>query len=314
MPCPFLKETEVKYCRSSTIRKLIPMAQAGRAEERCSSEGYASCPVFQQQPDAGEVAAFGSCPYLHESLMQYCGAASITKFVPYSESLLSRCGNDTHRYCELYLAMAHPAPPAETVDGIPMPSELRYSANHMWVDVTGDGIAHAGIDAFLSRVLGQVERISYVWQKGRHRPTAVVTVAGVDLEITFPFPLQLTNCNLYLRANPGRLTAEPYTGGWLFEGIADAGTMESLPRGDEAHDWMDADVRRMSEFLQHLLATGRTAGANAPGGTSGPTAAAGTVGPTAADGGVFSAGLAKHIDREQMLALFHEFFSPYASR
>ena len=140
MPCPFLKETEVKYCRSSTIRKLIPMAQAGRAEERCSSEGYAGCPVFQQQPDAGEVAAFGSCPYLHESLMQYCGAASVTKFVPYSESLLSRCGNDTYRYCELYLAMAHPAPPAETVDGLQMPAELGYSANHMWVDVTEDGV------------------------------------------------------------------------------------------------------------------------------------------------------------------------------
>lgn len=293
MTCPFLKEAQVKYCRSSAIRKLIPMAAAGRAEERCSTEGYASCPVFQQQPDAGEVAAFGACPYLHESLMQYCGAASVAKFVPYSESLLSRCGNDTYRYCELYLEMAHPEAPAETVDGIQMPNHLRYSANHMWLDVTGDGVAHAGIDAFLSRALGQVERISYVWQKGHHHPTAVVTVAGVDLEITLPFPLQLTNCNLYLRANPGRLTSEPYTGGWLFEGVPDAGTLENLAGGGEAQGWMDTEVKRMSEFLQQL---------------PGPN------GPTAADGGVFTAGLAKYIEREQMLALFHEFFSPYASR
>lgn len=293
MTCPFLKEAQVKYCRTSAIRKLIPLAQTGRAEERCSNENYSSCPVFRQQPDSGQVAAFGSCPYLHESLMQYCAAASVTKLVPYSESLLSRCGNDSHRYCELYLAMADPRPSCETVDGLAIPSSLNYTANHMWLEVTGDGIGHAGIDAFLSRALGEVERITFVWQKGHHRPTVVVTVAGMDLEITFPFAMQITQCNLYLRANPGRLTADPFVGGWLFEGVPDAGTLECLMRGDEARDWLDREVRRMNEFLQQL-----------PGASS----------PTAADGGMFSAGLARYIEREQMLALFHEFFSPYASR
>ena len=293
MTCPFLKEAQIKYCQTSAIRKMIPTEQAGRADELCSSEGYASCPVFRQQPDAHEVAAFGSCPFLHQSLMQYCGAASVTKFVPYSESLLSRCGNDSFRYCELYLAMSHPMLPAENVDGLAMPDRLRYSANHMWLDVTADGMGHVGIDSFLSRALGTVDRISFVQQKGHHRPTAVVTVAGVDLEITFPFPLQIQNCNLYLRANPGRLTAEPYTGGWLFEGVPDAGTLESLVPGDDAREWMDDEVKRMSEFLQQLP---------------------GPIGPTAADGGMFSAGLPRFIERDQMLALFHEFFSPYASR
>jgi len=156
MPCPFLKEAQVKYCRSSSIRKLIPLAQAGRAEERCTSENYRACAVFRQQPDAEGLAAFGTCPLLHESLMQYCGAAPVAKFVPYSESLLSRCGNDGYRYCELYLQMSHPLPPPETADGIPMPVELGYSANHLWLDAGGDGICHVGIDAFLSRALGEV--------------------------------------------------------------------------------------------------------------------------------------------------------------
>ena len=111
-----------------------------------------------------------------------------------------------------------------------MPDWLRYSANHMWLDVTDDGVCHAGIDAFLSRALGQVERISYVWQKGHHRPTAVLTAGGVDLEIVFPNPLLLTNCNLYLRADPARLTAEPYTGGWLFEGVPEPGTLDEPAR------------------------------------------------------------------------------------
>ena len=36
MTCPFLKEAQAEYCGTSSVRKLIPMAQAGRAEERCS--------------------------------------------------------------------------------------------------------------------------------------------------------------------------------------------------------------------------------------------------------------------------------------
>jgi glycine cleavage system H lipoate-binding protein len=163
----------------------------------------------------------------------------------------------------------------------------------MWVDAGENGVCHAGIDALLSRALGEVERISFVWQRGHHRPTAVVTAAGVDLEITLPFPLQLTNCNLYLRADPGRLTSEPYTGGWLFEGVPDAGALDALARGERARHWMEGEVRRLNEFLQQLT------GSNSP---------------TMADGGMFSAGLARYIEREQMLALFHEFFSPYESR
>src|SRR5205814_457842 len=114
--------------------------------------------------------------------MQYCAAAPVAKLVPYSESLLSRCGNDAFRYCELYLSMAHPALRAAEVDGVAMPEWLRYSANHMWLDVTGDGTCHAGIDAFLSRALGKVERIAYVWLKGEHRPAAVLTAGGVEYE------------------------------------------------------------------------------------------------------------------------------------
>jgi glycine cleavage system H protein len=293
MTCPFLKEAQVKYCGTASVRKLIPMAQSGRgpisSEERCSSERYAQCPIFRQQPDGGELAAFGVCPFLRESLMQYCGAASVTRFIPYSESQLSQCGNGSHRYCELYAQMAHPLAPPETADGVSMPEDLGYSANHMWLDGAEDGLCHVGIDAFLARALGTVERVSFVWQKGRHRPTAVVTAGGVDLEITLPIPLEISQCNLYLRPNPQRLTDEPYTRGWLFAGVPEAGTLDGLLRGAKAQQWMDREVRSMSDFLQHLP---------------------GPLGPLAADGGMFSAGLAKYLEREQMLGLFQEFFSP----
>jgi len=289
MTCPFLKETQVKSCQASTVRKMIPSAQSTPVDEKCSAD-FLSCPVYPAQ--AEEQQCSGTCPYLRESLMQYCGAAPVTRFVPYSESLLSRCGKDGHRYCELYLSMAHPVLPSEEVDGIALPGWLAYTANHMWLDVTGDGVCHAGIDAFLSRALGAIERVAYVWLKGRHRPTAVLTVGGMELEVTFPNPFLLTNCNLYLRADPSRIQTEPYTGGWLFEGVPDAETLANLRRGQEARDWMEREIRRINESLQQHLSP---------------------AGSLAADGGMFSAGLWQHLERDRMRALFHDFFSPFAS-
>ena len=218
--------------------------------------------------------------------MQYCAAAPVAKLVPYSESLLSRCGTDGHRYCELYLSMAHPRLSAEEVDGIQMPGWLHYAANHMWLDVTDDGTCHAGIDAFLSRALGTVQQIAYVWQTGEHRPAAVLTAGGAEFEVVFPNTFLLTKCNLYLRADPAKLTAEPYTGGWLFEGVPQPDTTQSLLRGEPARSWMEQEQRRINEFLQ--------------------------AGSYAADGGMFRPNLCGLLERDRMRALFHEFFSPYA--
>jgi glycine cleavage system H lipoate-binding protein len=282
MTCPFLREAQVKYCRTAAVRKLIPLTMAAKTDEKCGSAEYVSCSVYaaHREEDGG---SDGRCPFLRESLMQYCGAAPVTKFVPYSESLISRCGNDSFRYCELYLAMAHPSNPNDAVDGVAVPQWLRYTQNHMWLDVTEDGVCHAGIDAFLSRALGKVDRISYVWQKGARRPAAVLTVDGIDLEVTIPNAMMLTGCNLYLRADPSRLASDPYTTGWLFEGTPLDDTARGLMESESAGPWMQREQHRMNDFLQQLTGV-------------------------SADGGMFASGLPRVLDREQTLTLFHEFF------
>src|SRR5215475_13748639 len=93
MTCPILREAQVKYCQTAALRKLIPIARTGRAEEKCSTGEYANCSVFRAKGSPEGPAGEGPCPFLRESLMQYCAAAPVTKLVPYSESLLSRCGN-----------------------------------------------------------------------------------------------------------------------------------------------------------------------------------------------------------------------------
>lgn len=281
MTCPFLREAQVKYCQTAAVRSLIPLSQADSSQEKCTGSAHAECRIYKSQPQPD--ADGGRCPHLRESLMQYCAAAPVTKFIPYSEALLSRCGNESHRYCELYLRMAHPRS-ADSPDEIATPGRLHYSTNHMWLDMSGSGMCHAGIDAFLGRVLGRIEAVTFVRLSGRQRPAAVLRSAGTDFEIRFPNIFQVTACNLYLRASPARVTEEPYTGGWLFEGIPEDGTAANLRTGGEAREWMHGEQRRLNEYAQQVAGV-------------------------SADGGIAVPNLAEHLDRGQMIALFHEFFS-----
>jgi glycine cleavage system H protein len=297
MTCPFLKDTEVKFCQLAGMRKMIPLggvsaSSALPAAEKCTSPAFSTCPVYRGQEV--ETAAADRCPWLQDSLMQYCAAAPVTKFVPYSESSISRCGTAAYRYCDLYLAMAHPEREEDEVDGVRMPGWLRYTTNHMWLDVGPDGRCHAGIDGFLARALGSVDRIAYVWMRGQHRPAAILTAGDIELQAVFPNPMLVTGCNLYLRADPARCTAEPYTAGWLFEGQLTAETAEGLLDGEAARQWMRAEEGRINEFIhEHLIHSDGQ--------------------PLLADGGLFAEGLVRQLSREQAAGLAHEFFSPFAS-
>jgi glycine cleavage system H protein len=292
MNCPFLSDTRVRFCGAAARRKLIPLAAIDAGSGKCQSARYRECAVYRERA-VPEDAAAETCPWLRESLMQFCAAAPSASFVPYSESLLSRCGSGAHRYCQVYASMAHPAAAEEPVEGIAVPRWLRYTANHFWIDVAEDGVCHIGIDAFLARVLGRVERLSFPASRGLRCPAVAVTAAGVDLELAFPNPIELTACNVYLRAASARLTGDPYSTGWLFEGAAVPDTCRGLIEADQAPGWMEREVLRMNEYAQQLRQDGGH--------------------HLAADGGEFAPGLIEHLEREETLALFHEFFSPLAS-
>lgn len=288
MNCPFLRETPVRYCRRGP-RILIPRGQPA-ASERCNGPAFAECPVYLAHPEDAHGA---HCPLLEETLMQYCSAAAITKFVPYSEAILSRCGSGSYEYCDLYLDLAKPAAVPQE-DEIEVGERVRYTRNHLWLDLAGEGQCHIGIDAFLARMFGKADGIGYLTPGGTARPAAVVRVGGVDFPVTFPARVALTGCNLYLRAEPARLTASPYTSGWLFEADLDrpqrARFESQLMSAGQAHAWMEAETRRMNESLQSRG------------------------GALRADGGVFARGVLSSLAREDALRLFHEFCPPSGAR
>lgn len=308
MRCPFLREEQVKSCRAVPFRKPLARSALKGLDERCSSSQHVSCPAAHQSREAHPTLS--RCPFLQESLVQFCAAVPVPTYIPWSESPDLRCGHDGHRFCELYLAMAGAGGrgPAQArgessltrvVDGIPMPDWLYYSPNHLWLDIGDDGLVHLGADAFLTQLVGTVERLAFLTVKGCARPAVVLSVRGVDLTLAFAHPLQLVAANTHLRANLDRLTADPYGLGWFFEARAaetrpapepGESIVAGLLRGEAARAWMALEMRRAAEFVHEKLV---------------PRTALGTL---QADGGTPAPDLLRHLERDQILQLFAELF------
>ncbi|HEX9006869.1 MAG TPA: hypothetical protein VF889_06220 [Bacteroidota bacterium] len=274
--------------------------------ERCLSPEYTQCPAAKQLHE--ELPSQARCPFLQESLVQYCSSAPVTTYIPYTESLLSRCLSGRFRYCGLYLAMAHPEHPgtrsaAEEVEGIPVPSRLCYTRNHLWLDVCEDGACAIGIDGLLAHVLASVDKVTYLTTKGTARPSAVLAVRGLEIQVAFPAMVQLTGVNPSLRTDPGKLIADPYGLGWMFEGSdprpagrGAAPLTGGLLRGTEAREWMRDEYHRMSAFIHEVLARPGAAGARIMN-----------------DGGLIGRDALQGLSPEEVIALCNEFFSLYAS-
>jgi len=305
MRCPFLREAQVKYCQGSAVKKMIVRMQNDAGGELCSSSNYVNCPSLKQHHE--EQSQQTRCPFLQESLVQYCSASSVTKYVPYSESSIIRCGNNGHRYCDLFLSVAATndvgAANETIIDNIHFPTGLAYSTNHMWLDQSDDGMYHIGVDAFLTRIFHQVDAINFLPSNKSNLQTVVLTVRGVDLQLVFPIPISVNRVNSYLRADIQKLISHPYKSGWLYEGtLLEADSSQSanptsdMLRGDEAVNWMKSEVRHLSEFIHDQIIPNQVSGQH-----------------LMMDGGVVHPDFLNHLNEKELLHLFNEFFSPNAN-
>jgi glycine cleavage system H lipoate-binding protein len=304
--CPFLREEQVKSCQAAPFRKSLVRAMATGTDERCTSADHLSCPAVLESREAHPAAS--RCPFLRESLVQFCAASPRPTYVPWSESPELRCSHDGHRYCELFLAAAGSRGPAlpssdaresETavVSGVPMPGWLFYAENHMWLDVGDDGLCHLGVDAFLARAAGGVERLSFLTLRGEARPAVVLTIAGADLTLVFASRLPIVAANTRLRSGLERLTADPYGLGWLFtarwSGSRDPLALRAacgLRHGQAAREWMAAEAARLEAAVHEQLMRPRHGA------------------PLPADGGRPAPGFLQALERDEVQRFFSLLF------
>ncbi len=319
--CPFLVEVNAQCCRLAPFRKLVPIRDIAMQDQCCSTDAWRSCawvprrdaPLDRRDQAAQPVAGSGDpCPFLDEIFACSCAAAPC-KLIPRTPLAVRSCLADSHRYCEFFLERACPRPPAATggraasPDGrplgaaeIPVAPGVALAPNHMWIDEGPDGSCHVGVDAFLARVLGAVDEVTFLSACGPGAPSLVLTVAGTTLPLVFPQPLDITGVNRALRRHLDNLTDDPYGRGWLYEGwslkphrgTGVAARTVRLRRGPDAETWMASEVRRL---LQHVQAIASRRSSH--------------LGPVAGDGGEVSSALAQHLERTELLEVFSLFFS-----
>lgn len=303
MNCPFLKETRVRSCTAAPMRMLIVEEQNTSPAEVCGTAAFKDCTAFRERAIECEDA---QCPFLDTQLVQFCSVAPVKKFIPYSESMISRCGGNSYQYCSLYLALAQPGYTHRTsgdhrdpvVEGIRVPQRLHFAPNHMWLNVEENGSCHIGVDGFLARLLGGIQRIGFLATKGVRQPGVALTVEGMTWPLLFPNEMLISGANLYLRSDPVRLAADPYGSGWLFEGWESPGHLvrEGLVTGPQAVEWMSQEMERLTEFA-HGCSSREQDG----------------LGAVLNDGGAADAELVKQIGTDDLVRLLNDFFGPQAT-
>ena len=291
MKCPYLRESWVKFCQAAPFKKVIEQT-SDNAVDLCTSAAFSACAAFRER---GGSASPPPCPFLQESRAHVCSHDPSVRLVPCSDQVLSRCVTTNHRYCATYLAAARG--PHESLDRsgdllAGMPSNFLFTRNHMWLDVSNEHDCHIGLDALLTRVLGRVDKLTFMMSQGEQRPSLVLTTHGVTLHMVFPNPMRITCSNAQVRVNPDRILTDPYGSGWLFEGTEPGGTdiRSGLLSGENARIWMWQEAQRVTEIIQRASAEGRNA----------------TM--LAADGGVPVEGAIRHLRPDNIPLFFHELF------
>lgn len=110
-----------------------------------------------------------------------------------------------------------------------IPADLRYTAEHEWVRVTGEGTVRVGITDFAQSSLGdvvyvQLPDVGSEVTAGESFGEVESTKSVSDLYA--PVTAKVIAVNGDLESNPQLVNSDPYGQGWLLELQADGDTLE----------------------------------------------------------------------------------------
>ena len=110
-----------------------------------------------------------------------------------------------------------------------IPADLRYTPEHEWVRLTGDGTVRVGITDFAQSSLGdvvyvQLPDVGSEVAAGESFGEVESTKSVSDLYA--PVTAKVIAVNGDLESNPALVNSDPYGQGWLLELQADGDTLE----------------------------------------------------------------------------------------
>jgi glycine cleavage system H protein len=132
------------------------------------------------------------------------------------------------------------------------PAGLFYGRGHTWMRVGDDGTLETGIDDFLNRAIGPVEKIEVLSEGtavGRGEPFARLTQGDLAVWVRSPVSGVIKWANS--AAQPDQLEQDPYGAGWLarIEPKASGLDFSGLRFGNQVAEWIRAEALRFGRFL-----------------------------------------------------------------
>ena len=146
-----------------------------------------------------------------------------------------------------------------------LPGGVFVSPGHLWVSIQASGMVRIGIDDFMARFLGPIDRIeppAAGLRLALHAPLFKVGQGNRHAEFLAPLAGSVHEVNPLLAEDLGVLQADPFGRGWVCALKPEdlARDLESMRIGQAAAAWFGEEVRR----LALLLGTGNGADTRLP--------------------------------------------------
>jgi glycine cleavage system H lipoate-binding protein len=140
-------------------------------------------------------------------------------------------------------------------DEIVMPPDYNFHPGHTWALKMSGGTVAVGVDDLIQATTGQLTevRLPAVGDAIEAGSKVIgLVVGGREIALVAPIGGVVRKANRSLSRRPTLVNSDPYGSGWLFEVEPKGGAdqqLAGLPIGDEAVEWMKAEMGRMSDFV-----------------------------------------------------------------
>ena len=126
-----------------------------------------------------------------------------------------------------------------------IPTELKYSQTHEWIELGHDGVARIGITDHAQQLLGDivfVETPEVGSEVSAEETCAVVESVKAASDIYAPLSGEVTEANEDLADTPESINTGPFSDGWLFcVKISDEKELENLMNAEEYTEFVESE-------------------------------------------------------------------------
>jgi len=212
---------------------------------------------------AVEVMKFGAMDYVQKPFT----AEELTDFV--DKSLIRR----QDRIERQIMPSVHLVTPSVGVSTsrheFNVPSGIFVSPTHTWVNIYPNGMLLVGLDDFIQKLIGSIDRIELPAIGSRVRKgDPLFSVRQGDHELRFASPAsgEITTVNNDVAGVPDLINRKPFEAGWVC-GLDPSDLTEdvkSLRLGADATAWYEEEIKRFTSKVREMTGTAEDQASDAP--------------------------------------------------